>query len=53
MRTRSGAMMSYEWDYFPLSNDGFNVTGGIEIEGPERRVIGVAQALADTFARRG
>jgi hypothetical protein len=53
MRTRSDAMVSYEWGYFPLSNDGVNVTGGLEIESPNRRVIGVAPALADTFARRG
>jgi hypothetical protein len=53
MRTRSDAMVSYEWGYFPLSNDGINVTGGLEIESPDRRVIGVAPALADTFARRG
>jgi hypothetical protein len=53
MRTRTDAMVSYEWGYFPLSNDGINVTGGIEIESPDRRVIGVAPALADTFARRG
>jgi hypothetical protein len=53
MRTRSDAMVSYEWGYFPLSNDGVNVTGGLEIESPDRRVVGVAPALADTFARRG
>jgi hypothetical protein len=53
MRTRTDAMVSYEWGYFPLSNDGVNVTGGLEIESPDRRVIGVAPALADTFKRRG
>ncbi|NJO33123.1 MAG: PAS domain-containing protein [Rhodospirillales bacterium] len=53
MRTRSDAMVSYEWGYFPLSNDGVNVTGGLEIESPDRRVVGVAPALADTFMRRG
>jgi hypothetical protein len=53
MRTRSDAMVSYEWGYFPLSNDGINVTGGLEIESPDRRVVGVAPALADTFMRRG
>jgi hypothetical protein len=29
------------------------VTGGLEIESPDRRVVGVAPALADTFMRRG
>jgi len=53
MRTRSDAMVSYEWGYFPLSNDGVTVTGGLEIESPDRRVIGVAPALADTYMRRG
>jgi len=53
MRTRSDAMVSYEWGYFPLSNDGITVTGGLEIESPDRRVVGVAPALADTFMRRG
>jgi hypothetical protein len=53
MRTRSDAMVSYEWGYFPLSNDGVNVTGGLEIESPERRVVGIAPALANTFVRRG
>lgn len=53
MRTRSDAMVSYEWGYFPLSNDGVNVTGGLEIESPDRRVVGIAPALANTFARRG
>lgn len=53
MRTRSDAMVSYEWGYFPLSNDGLNVTGGLEIESPDRRVIGVAPDLANTFVRRG
>jgi hypothetical protein len=53
MRTRSDAMVSYEWGYFPLSNDGTNVTDGLEIESPDRRVVGVAPGLADTFARRG
>jgi hypothetical protein len=53
MRTRTDAMVSYEWGYFPLSNDGVNVTGGLEIESPDRRVVGVAPALADTFMRRG
>lgn len=53
MRTRSDAMVSYEWGYFPLSNDGVTVTGGLEIQSPERRVVGVAPALANTFARRG
>ena len=53
MRTRSDAMVSYEWGYFPLSTDGVNVTGGLEIESPDRRVIGVAPALADTYMRRG
>ena len=53
MRTRTDAMVSYEWGYFPLSNDGVNVTGGLEIESPDRRVVGVAPALADTFVRRG
>lgn len=53
MRTRSDAMVSYEWGYFPLSSDGITVTGGLEIESPDRRVVGVAPALADTFMRRG
>lgn len=53
MRTRSDSMVSYEWGYFPLSNDGVTVTGGLEIESPDRRVVGVAPALADTFVRRG
>jgi hypothetical protein len=53
MRTRSDAMVSYEWGYFPLSNDGTNVTGGLEIESPDRRVVGVAPDLANTFVRRG
>lgn len=53
MRTRSDAMVSYEWGYFPLSNDGITVTGGLEIESPDRRVVGVAPALANTFVRRG
>ncbi|MGH6893694.1 MAG: hypothetical protein ACREEP_15705 [Dongiaceae bacterium] len=53
MRTRSDAMVSYELGYFPLSNDGINLTGGLEIESPERRGIGVAPGLADTFVRRG
>jgi hypothetical protein len=53
MRTRMDAMVSYEWGYFPLSNDGVNVTGGLEIESPDRRVVGVAPALANTFVRRG
>jgi len=53
MRTRSDSMVSYEWGYFPLSNDGIDVTGGLEIESPDRRVIGVAPALAETYARRG
>ncbi|MEZ5831005.1 MAG: PAS domain-containing protein [Dongiaceae bacterium] len=52
MRTRTDAMVSYEWGYFPLSNDGINVTGGLEIESPDRRVVGVAPALADSFVRR-
>jgi hypothetical protein len=52
MRTRSDALVSYEWGYFPLSSDGANVTGGLEIESPDRRIIGVAPALADTYARR-
>jgi hypothetical protein len=29
------------------------VTGGLEIESPDRRVVGVAAGLADTFVRRG
>lgn len=53
MRTRTDALVSYEWGYFPLSSDGVNVTGGLEIESPERRVVGVAPALANTFIRRG
>jgi hypothetical protein len=53
MRTRTDALVSYEWGYFPLSNDGVTVTGGLEIESPERRVVGVAPALASTFVRRG
>jgi hypothetical protein len=53
MRTRNDALVSYEWGYFPLSNDGVNVTGGLEIESPERRVVGVAPVLASSFARRG
>jgi hypothetical protein len=53
MRTRRDSLVSYEWGYFPLSSDGVNVTGGLEIESPERRVVGVAPVLADTFARRG
>lgn len=51
MRTRYDAVVSYEWGYFPLSTDGHNVTGGLEIESPERRVIGVPPGLANTFAR--
>ncbi|MBL9034140.1 MAG: PAS domain-containing protein [Rhodospirillaceae bacterium] len=51
MRTRYDAVVSYEWGYFPLSSDGRNVTGGLEIESPERRVVGVAPGLADTFVR--
>ena len=53
MRTRSDATVSYEWGYFPLSNDGVTVTGGLEIESPDRRVVGVAPAAAHTFVRRG
>jgi hypothetical protein len=53
MRTRFDAMVSYEWGYFPLSNDGVTVTGGLEIESPERRVVGVAPGMADTYRRRG
>lgn len=51
MRTRYDAVVSYEWGYFPLSSDGKTVTGGLEIESPERRVIGVPPGLASTFAR--
>jgi hypothetical protein len=51
MRTRTDAMVSYEWGYFPLSNDGANVTGGLEIESPDRRVIGGAPA--HSYQRRG
>ena len=36
MRTRFDAMVSYEWGYFPMSTDGVTVTGGLEIESPER-----------------
>ena len=53
MRTRTDATVSYEWGYFPLSNDGINVTGGLEIESPDRRVVGVTQAPASSFVRRG
>lgn len=53
MRTRFDAMVSYEWGYFPLSSDGVTVSGGLEIESPERRVVGVAPGLADTYRRRG
>jgi len=53
MRTRFDAMVTYEWGYFPLSSDGVTVTGGLEIESPERRVVGVAPGLADTYRRRG
>ena len=53
MRTRTNALVSYEWGFFPLSSDGVTVTGGIEIESPDRRVVGVAPALASTFVRRG
>lgn len=53
MRTRSDALVSYAWGYFPLSNDGVNVTGGLEIESPERRVVGVMPAFASNFGRRG
>lgn len=52
MRTRYDAVVSYEWGYFPLSSDGNNVTGGLEIESPERRVIGVPPGLADMFIRK-
>ena len=46
-RTRSGAIHSYEWGYFPLSTDGVNVTGGLEIESPDRHVAGLtAPAVA-------
>src|SRR5262249_12634476 len=53
MRTRFDALVSYEWGYFPLSNDGVNVTGGLEIESPERRVIGTATGQFDAYRRRG
>lgn len=53
MRTRFDTLVSYEWGFFPLSSDGVNVTGGLEIESPERRVIGVAPSLADVYRRRG
>ncbi len=53
MRTRFDAMVSYEWGYFPLTTDGVTVSGGLEIESPERRVIGVSPNLADTYRRRG
>lgn len=53
MRTRYDAIVSYEWGYFPLSSDGRTVTGGLEIESPERRVIGIPPGLADTFVRGG
>ncbi len=53
MRTRYDAVVSYEWGYFPLSSDGATVTGGLEIESPERRVIGVPPDLAATFVRGG
>ena len=53
MRTRFDAVVSYEWGYFPLSSDGVTVTGGLEIESPERRVIGAAPGLADRYRRRG
>lgn len=47
MRTRSGAIVSYEWGYFPLSTDGVNVTGGLEIESPDRHIAGMtAPAVA-------
>ena len=41
MRTRWGAIVSYEWGYFPLSADGVNVTGGLEIESPDRHIAGM------------
>ncbi len=53
MRTRYDAVVSYEWGYFPLSGDGVTVTGGLEIESPERRVIGVPPDLANAFVRGG
>lgn len=53
MRTRYDAVVSYEWGYFPLSNDGETVIGGLEIESPERRVVGVPAGLANTFVRGG
>lgn len=53
MRTRYDAVVSYEWGYFPLSNDDETVIGGLEIESPERRVIGVPPDLANTFVRGG
>jgi hypothetical protein len=51
MRTRYDAIVSYEWGYFPLSSDGKTVTGGLEIESPERRVVGVPPDLANAFVR--
>lgn len=52
IRTRFDAMVSYEWGYFPLTSDGVTVSGGLEIESPERRVIGIAPGLANTYRRR-
>jgi hypothetical protein len=47
MPTRWGAIVSYEWGYFPLSADGVNVTGGLEIESPDRHIAGMtAPAVA-------
>lgn len=51
MRTRFDSVVSYEWGYFPLSSNGETVTGGLEIESPERRVVGVQPDGAETFVR--
>ncbi len=51
MRTRFDSVVSYEWGYFPLSSNGTTVTGGLAIESPERRVVGVHPGDAKTFVR--
>lgn len=51
MRTRFDSVVSYEWGYFPLSSNGETVTGGLEIESPERRVIGIQPGAVETFVR--
>lgn len=49
--TRSGAVHSYEWGYFPLSADGITITGCLEIESPERHIAGMTPPVV-TLRRR-